>query len=55
MVFGDFLIQLSSGSSPNETGTLIPDHFDTIDGVFAIVTLFLIVKFVNSLRPILED
>jgi hypothetical protein len=35
--------------------TLVPSRFDRVDFVFAIVTLFLIVKFVNSLRPILGD
>jgi hypothetical protein len=36
-------------------GTLLPDHFDSIDCVFAILTLFLIIKFVNSLRPMLGE
>jgi hypothetical protein len=34
---------------------LLPSRFDWVDGTFAIVTLFLIVKFVNSLRPILGE
>jgi hypothetical protein len=36
-------------------GTLLPDHFDGVDCLFAIITLFLIIKFVNSLRPILGE
>lgn len=36
-------------------GALLPDHFDALDCVFALITLFLIIKFVNSLRPILGE
>jgi hypothetical protein len=36
-------------------GALLPDHFDGVDCVFALITLYLIIKFVNSLRPILGD
>jgi hypothetical protein len=36
-------------------GTLLPEHFDAVDSVFAFITLFLIIKFVFSLRPILEN
>ena len=36
-------------------GALLPDHFDAIDCAFAFVTVFIIIKFVNSLRPILGE
>jgi hypothetical protein len=36
-------------------GALLPKHFTAIDCAFAFVTVFLIIKFVNSLRPILGE
>lgn len=36
-------------------GALLPDHFDAVDCAFAFLTVFLIIKFVNSLRPILGE
>jgi hypothetical protein len=36
-------------------GTLLPDHFDALDCAFAFLTVFVIIKFVNSLRPILGE
>ncbi|MFZ0590613.1 MAG: hypothetical protein WAM39_09035 [Bryobacteraceae bacterium] len=36
-------------------GPLLPDHFDALDCLFAFLTLFVILKFVNSLRPILGE
>jgi hypothetical protein len=36
-------------------GALLPEHFTAIDCAFAFVTVFLIIKFVNSLRPILGE
>lgn len=36
-------------------GALLPEHFNAIDCAFAFVTVFLIIKFVNSLRPILGE
>jgi hypothetical protein len=36
-------------------GAILPDHFDAVDCAFAFLTIFLILKFVNSLRPILGE
>ena len=35
--------------------SIVPDQFNAIDALFGIVTLLLIIKFVNSLRPILGE
>jgi hypothetical protein len=44
---------------PNAPGSgempLLPAHFDALDALFAFLTLFVIIKFVNSLRPILGE
>jgi hypothetical protein len=55
-LFGDSSIGLSFLTDLGSfAGALIPDHFDVIDCAFAFITVFLIIKFVNSLRPILGE
>lgn len=36
-------------------GALLPEHFDALDCAFAFITVLLIIKFVNSLRPIFGE
>jgi hypothetical protein len=55
-LFSDSLSGLSFFNTVgNVAGALLPDHFDALDCVFALLTIFVIIKFVNSLRPILGE
>jgi len=55
-LFSDSLSGLSFFNSVGTfAGALLPDHFDALDCAFAFVTIFVIIKFVNSLRPILGE
>jgi hypothetical protein len=55
-LFSDSTLGLSFLSDVGSfAGALLPDHFDAVDCAFAFITVFLIIKFVNSLRPILGE
>jgi hypothetical protein len=53
-LFSDSLFGLFSLNGSGN-GSFLPEHFDFTDGIFAVLTLYLIIKFVNALRPLFEE
>jgi hypothetical protein len=44
-----------SGANNPAAAALLPAHFDIVDCIFALVVLFIILRFVASVRTIVES